>query len=1117
MNKLLLALIFYVPVFLSPQEISFSVANPTLKVVVNEIESQTDFKFAYGKEIDLVRELRGTYEFKNEDIRKVVKELSNRTPYTFTILRNNITITEDPETIGPIKKGNTEGAIQMNVKGNVSDTYGVALGGVSILEEGTVNGTLSDFDGNYSLEVSSSDAVLIFSYVGMKRTEITVGDQTTINVVMDEDLEQLDEVVITSLGISKAKKSLTYAVSEVAGDDMTKAREINVGNALSGRVAGVTVSSTSGGPSASSRVIIRGNGSLNGNNQPLYVVNGMPITNENTSTPGTYGGVDRGDGLSSINPDDIKSISVLKGGTAAALYGARAANGVVLITTKSGMARQGIGVEYRSNFTMDQPIDLLDWQYQYGSGSQGQAPTTQAEAIAFGRTSWGSRLNGSPVIQPDGGTRPYSAVRNNIDNFYQTGSTISNTLALNGGNESINFRFAASNMDNKGIVPNNTMNRKTFNLSLNAALAEKITFQANVQYSLEEVENRTRPGDFDRNPNAGAQLIATNIDVRTLAPGYSENGNEFQWSDYIYVTNPYFVVNKVRNGDTRKRLIGSFNTTYNITENLYARARVGIDQMNTDGFYINPTGLAYQATGSMTTDQGLRMETNLEAILGFNKESDHFSINVLAGGNQMRNTFDGINLASGNFNLPNQYFIGNGSSQTFEINYAKYGINSLFASADIGFNDYLFLTLSGRNDWFSTLAIDDNSLFYPSAGLSFLASEVWEAMPSWMDYVKLRTSWAQVGGGAPSPYAIQKSYSAQAVQYAGQTLTNVSSATIPSALTPYTSTTLEAGIDMRFFENRLGVDLTLYDRTTTDDIVNASIAPSSSYTNVAINVGEMKNRGIELMLTGKPLPRSDNGLNWDMTLNMAYNENEVIKISDDLDRLMLPGAQTRTLNGAIYHFEGMPFGMIAGNRRVRDANGDIVYNSTSGLPVAGTLEALGRGVPPLAVGFGNNFSYKDFSMSFLLDSRWGGSIYSATNAYGTDFGLHQRTVANGVRENGIILSGVDQNGDPYSTTRSAQDYYRGIAYSITEDFVQKADFIKLRSFTVGYNFPSSILDKTPFKSASLSLVGRNLLILYKTTDNIDPESNYSSGNGQGLENFGLPTTRSYGFDLNVKF
>lgn len=1013
------------------------------------------------------------------------------------------------------------------VKGIVESASGKPVPGVSVVIKNSktnfASGTNTDSSGVFSFSQIPSGGPynFTFSSVGFDDQTLSgynIKDDITLSIVikMVENVTVLDQVIVTALGIKREKKALSYAVSEVNGEDLTKAREINVGNALSGRVAGVTASGTSGGPAASTRVIIRGNGSLNGENQPLYIVNGVPITNSNPASAGTYGGIDRGDGLSSINPDDIATITVLKGGTAAALYGSRAANGVILITTKSGHAQKGLGVQLNSTYTQEKAIDLLDWQYQYGSGDHGVVPTSQGEAVAFGRTSWGAKLDGSSVIQPDGEMRPYSAQKDNIENFYQTGSTFSNTVALTGGSEVANFRFSAANMDNKAIVPNNKFNRKTFSLSVDGNIAKKIIFEGNAQYSTEEVKNRTYLADFTLNPNAGAQLIATNIDVRTLDPGYLDNGNEMPWSDYIYSTNPYFAINKVKNGDTRKRFIGSFNVRYNLTPSLYARVRFGIDQVNISGYNIQPTGTAFNNKGQISTDESLRFETNLEGTLGFNKEVGDFSVNIFAGGNQMRNKVDGINLSSGQLNLPFQYFIGNGSSQSFSQNFSELGINSLFASVDVDFKKYLYLTFSGRNDWFSTLDVNKNNLFYPSVGLSFIASDVWSNKPAWMNYAKLRASWAQVGGGAPNPYAIQQTFSAQSIPYAGQSLMNVTSATIPSLLTPYTSTTSEAGLEMRLFKNRLGVDFTIYDRTTTNDIVNAAIPPSSGYNSVALNVGKIKNRGIELMLTGTPV-KSTNGLRWDVTYNMAYNKNTVLKIAEGLTSLQLPGAVTRTLNGWIYHFEGQPFGMIAGFEQKTDDKGQLVFNSSSGLPIAGPLVALGKGVPPLTIGFNNNFSYKNFNLSFLIDSRWGASIYSATNAYGTDFGLNKKTVDGNVRETGLAVSGVDENGVPYTATVDAEKYYRGTAYTITSNFIEKADFIKLRSFTLGYNLPVSILNGTPFQSANISIVGRNLLLLYNASNNIDPESNYNNSNAQGLENFGLPTTRSYGINLGLNF
>ena len=1001
------------------------------------------------------------------------------------------------------------------VQGVVTDGGGNPLSGVSVTVKNTSTGTTTNATGRYSIDVPAG-GTLVFSFVGFTTQEVPAAGQSVLNIRLAEESQSLSNVVVTALGIRREKKSLTYAVSEVAGEELTKAREVNLGNALTGRVAGVNATSTATGPAGSSRVVIRGNGSLNGENQPLYVVNGIPINNANQGTAGTFGGIDRGDGLLSLNPDDIETISVLKGGTAAALYGSRAANGVILITTKSGRAQQGLGVEYNSTYTAETPVKMTDWQYQYGSGSRGVAPASKAEAISYGRMSWGAPLNDSQVVQPDGVARPYSAQKDNIKNFYNTGQTFSNTLSVSGGGETANFRLSASNLDNKAIVPNSSLNRKTFNLSVNGNLKKRLVLESNVQYNIETTKNRTFTADFQKNPNTGAQLIGTNIDVRTLAPGYDSAGNESLWNDYIYATNPYFAVNKIQNSDVRRRFIGSFSARYNITSWLYARGRLGIDYFNLKGTNIEPTGLAYNNRGSMSTDQLISYETNAEGLIGLTKNVGRFSVNALAGGNQMKNVNDGVTLNSGFFNVPYRYFISNGSSQTFTQNYAQYAINSLFASADVGYNDLLYLTLTAREDWFSTLDIAHNHLLYPSAGLSFLFTNAWSSKPGWLNYGKLRGSWAQVGGGAPSPYGLDLTYTAQAQLYVnGATLMNITNTTIPNKLTPYTSTTAEVGLESRMFNNRLGIDVTLYDRTTTNDIVNASVPYTSGYTSVALNVGKIKNRGIELLLTGTPVKQA--GFSWNASFNMAYNKNTVVKITDGLSSIFLNGATTRTQNGGIYHFEGMPFGMIAGNTARTNAKGQVVYNSATGIPLQSALVPLGRGVPPLTAGFNNSFTFKDFSFSFLVDGKSGAKIYSATNAYGTQFGLTKRTAENGVREKGIPVSGVDQSGNPYTGTVSAQTYYSTIWATLTDQFVTKADFIKLRQVIFGYTLPRSLLGKTPVQAVNISFVARNLLLLYNAAENIDPESSYSNGNAQGLENFGLPTARSWGLNLQVKF
>ena len=1004
---------------------------------------------------------------------------------------------------------------QRTISGRViSSEDGLGMPGVPVVVKGTTIGTATDINGNFTLNVPN-DATIVVSFIGFRTQELVVGNQTTFNITLQPDVLTLGDVVVTALGISRERKTLTYAVTEVGGETFAQVKEVNLGNALSGKIAGVNAGSTATGPGGSSRVVIRGNSSLSGSNQPLYVINGVPFNTENRGTPGTYGGRDMGDGLISINPDDIETISVLKGGTAAALYGSRAANGVILITTKSGKIQRGLGVELNSSYTIESPLISPTWQYEYGSGSGGKAPTTTAEAVAYGRISWGAKLDGSSVINPDGNSYPYIAQKDNVKHFYQKGITFTNTLSLEGGTEAARVRLSISDLNNNGIVPNSGIKRNTFNLSVNSNLSQKIIIEGNAQYNIETAKNRTSVADFTENPNAAVGLAATNIDIRRLSPGYDERGYEFTWSDYAFVVNPYFAVNKSRNKDERRRFMGSFSIRYNILESLYARVRAGIDHFIGDTYTLNPTGNARNSFGSMSSGQNKGYETNVEALLGFDKTFGNFSVNLLFGGNQMYTTDKSRNLSSGNFNVPFVYFISNGASQTFSDSFSESAINSLFGSADIGFHNYLYLTLTGRQDWFSTLSPESNNLFYPSVGMSFLFSEVWNSKPEWLSYGKIRSSWAQVGGGAPSPYGLQLTYSASAQTHLGQPIMTISGNTIPNSLKPYTSTTTEAGIDLRILQDRIGIDLTVYDKTTTGDIVSATVSPASSFSNVRLNIGEMQNRGIELLLTGVPL-RSQTGLNWNTGINIAYNENKIIKISEGLTSLS--GGQTRTLNGYVYHFEGQPYGMVAGNKMRTDDKGNIIYNRDTGVPLQSPLMALGRGVPPLTIGLTNDFAYKNFSFSFLIDGKFGSKIYSSTNAYGTYYGKDLRTVKDGVREKGVSVSGVGLDGKEYSAVIRAEDYYKGIAFTITDEFVYDASFIKLRQMALGYKIPQNLFNQQIFQSATISLVARNFLILYSGVKDIDPESSYSvAGGSYGLENFGVLPTRSLGFNISVRF
>jgi TonB-linked SusC/RagA family outer membrane protein len=1013
---------------------------------------------------------------------------------------------------------NTLLAQSKTVSGTVnSATDNSPLPGVNVLLQGTTTGTVTDIDGKYSISVSGSDAVLTFSSIGFSTITETVGNRTSINITMEEDFQQLGEVVVTALGVEKSRKSLGYSVSEVNGEDLVEAREINLGNALAGRVAGVNVSNTATGPAGSSRVIIRGNSSLGGNNQPLYVIDGVPIDNSNLGSAGMWGGRDSGDGLSSINPDDIEDISVLKGNTAAALYGSRASNGVILITTKKGINRKGIGVELNSNLVFENIINNFDYQDQYGSGNRGAAPATQEEAVSFGLSSWGDRLDGSDVLQWDGVSRPYAPVGDQYEEFYNTGYSFTNTVALSGGNETGSFRFAASNLDNEAVIPNSGYNRKNFTLSANGKFADKLTLTTKAQYSIEDAQNRPRLSDSPGNANYIVGVLPPNIPVAPLQGttdklGADETGGELDFNDNTFVTNPYWAAYQFYQNDVRNRLIGSALARYDLTDWLYLQARVGIDRISSRNTQWEPYGTNFKPLGSINESNRVIQEVNQDYFLGVDKNFGSFGINAFVGGNIMRRFDERISANGSEFNIPFFHALSNAANQTPGLGFSQKGINSLYGSAEFSYNDYIFVTVTGRNDWFSTLAEGNNSIFYPSVGTSFVFSDAF-SMPNWVSFGKIRGSWAQVGGDT-NPYNINLNYRLVGQGHLGAALGSIAQGSIPnSQLQPLTVTETELGFDVRFLDDRLGVDFAYYDRTTTNDIVSASISNTSGYGSVVVNVGEMRNYGIEMLVTAQPVVT--NNFTWQVAVNMAQNNNEVLQLAEGLD--FLSGDQARSRNVFIRHAVGYPYSSIWG-RRHKTIDGQKVYDD-NGLPIrSDDIELLGNGVPDITSGITNSLRYKNFTLSALIDIRTGADLFSGTNLNAYSRGLHQNTLEG--RENGLSFTGVDQEGEQQTfeiASEDVQDYYQRIASDITEEFIYDASFAKLRSVQIGYRLPRTILDKTPFTSANVSLVGRNLLLLWSNVENTDPESTYNTSNSQGLEWFGLPQYRSYGVNVSLRF
>lgn len=998
--------------------------------------------------------------------------------------------------------------LAQTVTGKISDAAtGEGLVGVTIAEVGTRNGTVSDINGAYTLRLTNATATLNYSLTGYGSKSVPVNGQTTIDVLMESGVN-INEVVVTALGIRKEAKKVGYSVTQVDGSSLTQARETNVINSLTGRVAGLNISSTVSGPAGSSRITLRGNTSISGDNQPLFIINGIPMDNSNLGSAGLWGGADFGDGISSLNADDIETITVLKGATAAALYGSRAKNGVILITTKTGKARKGIGVEWTSNLQADMPVVLTDWQQEYGQGTLGAAPATASEGLNTGMSSWGARMTGQQAYEFDGVQRPYTAKGIAAKDFYQTGLTHINTLALEGGNESLGARFSISHLGNTGIIPANELKRQNFNAGINIKQG-RLSAELKANYTRERAERRSNLSDSPGNPNFAINFLPANVDQSLLAgfdgEGSERDGSEQEFNDNGFITNPYFGAYKFFNNSAKDRILGAATIRYDLADWLYVQGRIGQDFFANRATSVTPSGTEYNPAGGMTEGSRNFSERNLEGLIGAaHSFSENFGINAGVGANRMDRRSENINSFGNNFVIPYLYALGNTTSRNFDYYLGRWRINSVFGFAEFDLAHQFYINITGRNDWYSTLV--NPSYFYPSVSASWVFSEALQS--SFLNYGKLRLAYANVGGDA-QPYQTQLYYNIGGT-INGNPIGNIANSSIPNKdLKPLSISELEAGVELRVLNNRLGVDLTWYNKKTTNDIVAASISGTSGYGTAVFNLGEVTNTGIEGLLSLDAV-RGKN-FAWTTSVNLAYNNSEVVNLAGELTTLQVD--QSRTQAAFIHQTVGLPFANIKAFDYRRDDQGRILLNN--GLPQQGELLDMGTGVHKVTGGWNNDFRIGNIRLGALIDFKYGGKIYSATETYAYGFGVHKATLEG--REGQIVAAGIDQaTGENNAVAVSAQQYYNALN-DISSLFVYDASFIKLRQVTLGYSIPANLTQKIGIQNLTISAVGRNLAILMKKTDNIDPESNYNNTNAQGLELAGLPTTRSIGLALNVKF
>ncbi len=1009
-------------------------------------------------------------------------------------------------------------AQQITITGTVVDENSNPLSGVTVQIKGTKSGTVTDINGKFSL-LAPVEGVVKFSFIGFISLEEPVSRMPNL-LILKEDLIAMDEVVVTALGMKKEKKALAYSVTELK-EDAFFVKESNLMAGLAGKVAGINVVKPTTGAMGSNRIIIRGNGSF-GENQPIYIVDGMPISNSTYGQPGTWGGFDGGDGVSSLNSDDIESLTVLKGGTAAALYGSRAANGAIIITTKKGKKGKTI-VELASSYTFERPIiNYKDFQYEYGHGLSGTAPKTIEMAKLSGPSSWGSRLDGSEIIQFDGVKRPYTNVgRDNFRNFYNNAWALNNSLSISGGNEGIQYRIAIGDQRYDDLYPNSKLERNNGSLNLSTQLSPKINMQTQVMYMRERVNNRQNVNDYSSNGNVLLWTLPPSIDIRTLSAAVDANGDELLLSDiYVYFSNPYFIAYNRQQHDAKDRLFSTISLQYDITNQWYLNGRAGGDMIYRRTETVTPKGTGYNKEGSIGVGSSFGGEANLEAILGYKlKSHDNWSLHVFTGWNSMITWSESISASGSRFIKPGLNVIGNTQTTSGGKGVSENYINSIFAQTEIDYRNMIYLTVSGRNDWFSALSLKGkttpNYILYPSAGLGFIATEAF-SLPSFISFWKIRGAGSQ-SGGAVGPYNLALTYAyGEAIH--GYPTGSINNSTIPNLnLRPLTSISYEVGTDILFFNNRLGLDATLYVRNTHDDIVSAQISTGSGYNNVLINAGKIENKGIEILLTTTPIKNKN--FSWDASFNLSFNDSKITKITDHVNSFIMATSRTGAAGDEgspafIYQEVGEPYGIIKGYSYVRDDKGEIVFDR-DGYPRKGEIKKLGVGVHPYAAGFYNTLTYKNFNMSLLVDGKFGGNMFSGTNDMAYFLGTHKGTLMG--REEGVIGKGVKSDGTPNDKSVPAMEYYMYLANNISEAFVYDASFVKLRELSLGYSLPKAAIGKLGLSQCTLSIVGRNLATLYDKVPMVDPESAYTNGNAQGLEQWGLPSTRSWGFNLNVKF
>ena len=996
------------------------------------------------------------------------------------------------------------------ITGSVSDDNGIPLPGASIVIQGSSSGTTTDFDGNFSIETSQG-STLVISYVGYESQQIVVGS-SPINVQLTSD-NALDEVVVTALGLTREKKSLGYSVTEVDGDEINSIKDNNIASSLMGKVAGLNITN-SGTIGSASRITLRGNNSVNGMNQALIVVDGIPINADGIESGqnADYSSTVIGGGITDINAYDIESISVLKGPNASALYGSRAGNGVILITTKTGSKTDGLGISLNTNLTADTPMFLPDFQNEYAQGTLGAAYTDIASD--FGSSSWGPKM-GATQMYYDGRPRVAQAYPDNVKDFFNTGIKAITSMSIQNASENGSVRFSYTNNDTQGMIPNSSMISHNFNLRGVMNLSDKLSIDAKATYFTQEVNGRQQMGG--EGIMGVLYQMPRSVDINDLKKYQVDNPgttDEFKVLNYggsnSQTANPYWMANHDEYNERRNRFFGFAKINYEFTDWLSAFVRVGADVTDTKTKRITKPGHHFYRGGRMDLNTISSGELNTDLVFTAKKDiTSDLNVVVNAGGSLSKRTYQGYYQFGENFKIPTKFFLNNAANilAPNETPLTIKKVNSAFASANFAYKDFLYVDLTSRNDWSSTLGEENRSYMYNSASVSAILNSIVDPEQEVFNLLKLRAGYAQVGNDT-DPYQLYQTFDVPGQGYLGLTTLSAPSIKLNEDLKPEQVTSIEFGLEGSMLNNRLNFDISIYDKETTDMIFNVPVPAATGFQFFKENVGKVSNKGVEITLGGRIIQNSK--MVWDSSLNYSKNENELLELIDDLETFTY--MTTNDGQVALRAQVGGTIGDIYGAVWETNESGQKLLREDGRPQGSDPNQYLGTAQPDFLAGWINTFRYGNYTLSFQIDGRFGGQFYSNTSRNLDVAGVSERSLQ--YRESGVTLDGINSaTGAPNTEAITGQEYWGSLA---VQNYIYDQDNIRLRELSIGYQIPNT--QSYGIQSASLQLVGRNLFFFSKDAPDVDPEMTLGTAIGaQGFNLNNLPSTRSLGVNLTLNF